>query len=45
MTNTLTNNIDFKQWLMSLKTRIRQGQIKAEIKVNEELLRLYYIYE
>jgi predicted nuclease of restriction endonuclease-like (RecB) superfamily len=33
---------DFKQWLVSLKTRIRQSQIKAAIKVNEELLRLYW---
>ena len=41
MTN-LPNNSDFKQWLTSLKTRIRQSQIKAAIKVNEELLRLYW---
>jgi len=39
---TITNNSDFKQWLVSLKTRIRQGQIKAAIRVNEELLRLYW---
>jgi predicted nuclease of restriction endonuclease-like (RecB) superfamily len=42
MTNRLTNNSDFKQWLVSLKARIRQSQIKAAIKVNEELLRLYW---
>ena len=42
MTNTLPNNTDFKQWLVSLKTRIRQSQIKAAIKVNEELLHLYW---
>jgi len=42
MTNNLPNNTDFKQWLVSLKTRIRQSQIKAAIKVNEELLRLYW---
>ena len=41
MTN-LPNTPDFKQWLVSLKTRIRQSQIKAAIKVNEELLRLYW---
>ena len=33
---------DFKQWLGLLKTRIRQSQIKAAIKVNEELLHLYW---
>ena len=38
----MTNSIDYKQWLISLKTRIRQSQIKAAIKVNEELLRLYW---
>jgi len=41
MTN-LPTTPDFKQWLVSLKTRIRQSQIKAAIKVNEELLRLYW---
>jgi len=33
---------DYKQWLIDLKKRIRQGQIKAAIKVNTELLRLYW---
>jgi len=33
---------DYKQWLTDLKSRIRQSQIKAAIKVNEELLRLYW---
>ena len=41
MTN-LPTTPDFKQWLVSLKTRIRQSQIKAAIKINEELLRLYW---
>ena len=33
---------DYKQWLTDLKSRIRQSQIKAAIKVNTELLRLYW---
>jgi predicted nuclease of restriction endonuclease-like (RecB) superfamily len=33
---------DYKQWLIDLKSRIRQSQIKAAIKVNTELLRLYW---
>jgi predicted nuclease of restriction endonuclease-like (RecB) superfamily len=33
---------EFKQWLKDLKTRIRQSQIKAMIKVNDEMLRLYW---
>ena len=41
-------NVDFvqdaelKQWLINLKARIRQSQIKAMIKVNDELLHLYW---
>jgi predicted nuclease of restriction endonuclease-like (RecB) superfamily len=40
--NIATNNTGFKEWLVSLKTRIRQSQIKAAIRVNEELLYLYW---
>jgi predicted nuclease of restriction endonuclease-like (RecB) superfamily len=33
---------EYKQWLIDLKNRIRQSQIKAAVKVNTELLRLYW---
>ena len=33
---------NFKQWLVDLKKRIRQSQLKAAIKVNDEMLRLYW---
>jgi len=33
---------DYKSWLTDLKSRIRQSQIKAAVKVNAELLRLYW---
>jgi predicted nuclease of restriction endonuclease-like (RecB) superfamily len=33
---------DLKQWLVDLKARIRQSQIKAMVKVNSEMLRLYW---
>jgi len=33
---------EYKQWLIDLKKRIRQSQIKAAVKVNTELLRLYW---
>jgi len=33
---------DYKSWLADLKSRIRQSQIKAAVKVNAELLRLYW---
>jgi hypothetical protein len=37
-----TKTSDFKQWLLDLKKRIRQGQIKAMVKVNSEMLHLYW---
>jgi len=37
---SIDNN--YKQWLTDLKSRIRQSQIKAAVKVNTELLRLYW---
>jgi len=36
-----TNN-DYRQWLIDLKTKIRQSQIKAAVRVNEQLIRLYW---
>ena len=33
---------DYQQWLLQLKTRYRQAQIKAASRVNEELLRYYW---
>jgi len=33
---------EYKKWLLDLKSRIRQSQIKAAVKVNTELLRLYW---
>lgn len=32
----------YKNWIVELKQRIRQSQIKAALKVNEEMLRLYW---
>ncbi len=32
----------YKQWLVDIKSRIRQSQIKAAIRVNTELLNLYW---
>ena len=39
---TLATNRDFKSWVSQLKHDIRSAQIKAAIKVNTELLRLYW---
>ena len=39
---TLAANHDFKDWVSRLKQDIRSAQIKAAIKVNTEMLRLYW---
>lgn len=33
---------EYKNWIVDLKLRIRQSQIKAAVKVNTELLQLYW---
>lgn len=38
----LANNRDFKQWVSDLKKDIRSSQVKAIVKVNTEMLRLYW---
>ncbi|MDR2907384.1 MAG: DUF1016 N-terminal domain-containing protein, partial [Bacteroidales bacterium] len=38
----MKQNNEYKQWLVDLKSRIRQTQIKAAVRVNEELLRFYW---
>jgi hypothetical protein len=42
MSTDLIKDSEFKQWLKDLKSRIRQSQLKAAIKVNSELLHLYW---
>ena len=36
------DNSDFKKWVLQLKNDIRSTQIKAAVKVNAEMLRLYW---
>ena len=33
---------EYRSWFVGLKKQIRQSQIKASIKVNTELLKLYW---
>ena len=33
---------EYKNWLQGLKQRIRSSQIKAAVKVNTELIELYW---
>ncbi len=42
MSTDLIKDSEFKQWLVDFKVRIRQSQLKAAIKVNSELLHLYW---
>lgn len=35
-------SIEYRKWLADLKVRYRQSQIKAAIKVNDEMLRFYW---
>ncbi len=42
MNKILPSNEDYRNWLGELKTRIKQSQIKAAIRVNTELLELYW---
>ena len=39
---TLAENSEFKSWVSQLKKDIHSAQVKAAIKVNTELLRLYW---
>jgi len=39
--STVSNSLNFNEWIRILKRGIRQSQIKAVIKVNAELLKLY----
>ena len=42
MKNLIQVNKDYAAWIGELKLRIRQSQIKAAVKVNTELLQLYW---
>lgn len=39
---TLSSNVDFRNWVSQLKHDIRSTQIKAAVKVNSEMLHLYW---
>lgn len=42
MNTILKSDLEYKQWLIDLKYRIRNSQIKAALKVNTELIILYW---
>ncbi len=42
MSSVINFNSEYKQWLSEIKLRIKNSQIKATVKVNQEMLRLYW---
>jgi predicted nuclease of restriction endonuclease-like (RecB) superfamily len=42
MTDLLKKNKDYSAWLKQLKTKVRQVQLSAAVKVNQELLLFYW---
>jgi predicted nuclease of restriction endonuclease-like (RecB) superfamily len=42
MTSILKSNKEYKVWFSDLKLRIRRSQLKASVKVNAELMDLYW---
>lgn len=42
MSNLIKQNHDYSQWLLELKNRFRQRQLKAAVQVNRELLQFYW---
>ena len=39
--NEIVFDTDYKNWLISLKEKVRQSQIKASLSINKELITLY----
>ena len=42
MSNQISNNKAYNNWLIDLKTKIKQCQFKASLAVNSELILLYW---
>lgn len=42
MNTTLSNDKQYKEWLVEVKQKVQAAQIKAALKVNRELLDLYW---
>lgn len=40
--NDLLTNTDYKNWIIELKSKIRQSQIKAALAVNSQLILMYW---
>lgn len=40
--NELLTNKEYKDWLIELKSKIQQCQIKAALAVNSQMIQLYW---
>ena len=40
--SNLVKSLEYKNWIKDLKVKFQQSQIKAAVKVNSELLNLYW---
>ena len=38
----LTNNKEFEQWIIEVKQLVKQSQLKASVRVNTEMLKMYW---
>ena len=42
MASNLTTDREYRSWLAELKNKIRSSQLRAALKVNAEMLALYW---
>ena len=40
--NMIKKNDSYRKWIQEVSSRFRRSQIKAAVKVNEEMLRFYW---
>ena len=42
MSKLLTGDLSYRDWIQEVSKRFKQSQLKAAIKVNDEMLRFYW---
>ena len=42
MSNLIKTDTSYRQWIEEISIRFKQSQIKAAVKVNDEMLRFYW---
>jgi len=41
----ITCNVEYKKWIVDLKAKVRQVQLKAAVTINQQLLKFYWDLE